>query len=132
MASVTPRVREADLRWTVDSETGELVEVLLCKADYCRWLDTNAIGHHTLGANTAFDAGHAQAQYAGLVEALEQEGVLCRYLAPEPHLHYQVYTRDSSQTTPWGPVLTQLRMPERRGEYASVLDVNAKADGFWR
>ena len=54
------------------------------------------------------------------------------YLEPEPHLPYQVYTRDSSQTTPWGPALTQLALAPRRGEVASILRFHGVRDGFWR
>ncbi len=116
--------------WVVDSETGVLTDVLLCPPDHYRWLDTNAVAHQTLGAATRFDAALAQAQFAGLVEILRREGARPRFLTPEPHLPYQVYTRDSSQTTPWGPLLTQLRMPPRRGEYAAVIDFHGS--GFWK
>jgi len=119
------------VRWTVESETGVLTDVLLCPPEHYRWLDTNAVAHGTLGADTPFDPGRARTQYAGLVEVLEREGVRAHYLTAEPHLHYQVYTRDSSQTTPWGPVLTQLRMPQRRGEYASLIGFHQE-DRFWK
>jgi N-dimethylarginine dimethylaminohydrolase len=124
--------READLGWAVDSETGVLEAVLLCPPDHYHWIDTNAIAHDTLRARTPFDPSRARDQYSALVDILEREGVACRYLTPAAHLPYQVYTRDSSQTTPWGPVLTQLKMPERRGEYASLLDFHAGQGGFWR
>ena len=110
------------MHWTVSSETGVLTNVLLCRPDHYHWIDTNAVAHQTLAKQAAFDAAAAILQYDGLVAALESAGVTCHYLKPEPHLPYQPYTRDSSQTTPWGPVLTQLRMPARRGEYASVID----------
>ncbi len=118
--------------WTIESETGVLRDVLLCPPTHYRWIDTNAIAHATLSNQVSFDAERARAQFAELVEVLETAGVACHYLTPEPHLPYQVYTRDSSQTTPWGPVLTQLRMPARRGEYAAVLDFHLSGDGFWR
>ena len=118
------------MQWTVNSETGVLTDVLLCPPDHYRWLDTNVVAHQTLAAATWFDAGRARAQFAGLVEILRQEGVRPHFLAPDPHLPYQVYTRDSSQTTPWGPVLTQMRMPQRRGEYAAVIDFHGP--GFWK
>ena len=116
--------------WKVESETGVLTDVLLCAPDHYRWLDTNAIAHGTLGAETRFDKAAAAAQYDGFVEVLQLEGVRSHLIKPEPHLPYQVYTRDSSQTTPWGPVLTQLRMPQRRGEYAGVIGFHGQ--GFWR
>ena len=116
--------------WTLQSETGVLTEVLMCPPDHYRWLDTNAVAHGTLGAGRPFDKAAAAAQFAGLVEVLRREGVRPRFLDPQPHLPYQVYTRDSSQTTPWGPLLTQLRMPQRRGEYAAVIDFHGP--GFWK
>jgi N-dimethylarginine dimethylaminohydrolase len=119
------------MAWQVDSETGVLTDVLMCRPEHYRWLDTNAVAHHTLGAGTPFDPSAAQAQFFGLTDLLARQGVHAHYLKPEPHLSYQVYTRDSSQTTPFGPVLTQLRMPERRGEYASVISFHAEAGGFW-
>ena len=118
--------------WSVDSETGVLTDVLLCRPDHYQWLDTNAVAHGTLSAATAFDSQTMRDQFAGLLEVFEAQGVRTHFLLPELHLHYQVYTRDSSQTTPWGPVLTQLRMPQRRGEYAGVLKFHDAAGGFWR
>jgi arginine deiminase len=124
--------QEAALSWVVDSETGVLMDVLLCPPDHYRWIDTNSIAHNTLHSKTHFDAAQAKIQYSNLVELLEQEGVRCHYLEADPDLPYQVYTRDSSQSTPWGPVLTQLRMPDRRGEYARLLEFYARHGGFWR
>jgi N-dimethylarginine dimethylaminohydrolase len=118
------------LDWTVDSETGVLTDVLMCPPDHYRWIDTNAIAHGTLGAGTPFDPQAAQSQFDGLAALLRREGARPWFLAPQPHLPYQVYTRDSSQTTPWGPMLTQLRMPQRRGEYASVIDFHGQ--GLWK
>lgn len=103
------------------SETARLAEVLLCRPDHYRWIPTNAVAVETLAGGATADVAAATAQHAELVDALTGAGATCRFLDPEPHLPYQVYTRDSSQLTPWGPVLTQLRMRQRRGEYASVL-----------
>ncbi len=107
--------------WKIDSETGRLIDVLLCKPTHYHWIDTNAVAHATLAAGAANDPARLPAQYAELESALTSAGVNLHYTVPEPHLPYQVYTRDSSQTTPWGPVLTALAMPQRRGEYASIL-----------
>jgi N-dimethylarginine dimethylaminohydrolase len=44
-----------------------------------------------------------------------------------------VYTRDQAVVTPWGPVLCQLERPQRRGEYAALLDWHdAQGSAFWR
>jgi len=118
------------LDWRVSSETGVLTDVLLCPPDFYRWVDTNAVAHQTLGSRATFDLGRAREQFSGLVDILRGQGARPHFLNPEPHLPYQVYTRDSSQTTPWGPVLTQLRMPQRRGEYAAVIGFHGQ--DFWK
>jgi len=119
------------MRWSIDSETGRLRDVLLCCPDHYHWIPTNAIACHTLGSAIPFDHRKAVAQYGELVAALEQSGVTCHYVTPEAHLSYQVYTRDSSQTLLWGVLLTQLSLPERRGEVAGVLRFHASHGGFW-
>jgi N-dimethylarginine dimethylaminohydrolase len=118
------------MEWKIDSETGRLRDVLLCKPAHYQWIDTNAVAHATLSSGAANDPKRLFAQYGQLEAALAQAEVNLYYTVPEAHLPYQVYTRDSSQTTPWGPVLTQLAMKQRRGEYASLLKFHG-ADGFW-
>jgi N-dimethylarginine dimethylaminohydrolase len=120
------------MRWHVDSETGVLRDVLLCPPENYEWIDTNAVAHATLTAGAANDPERLQAQYFELESALQSAGVTLHYTQPEPHLPYQVYTRDSSQTTPWGPVLTSLAMRQRRGEYASLLKFHSHYDGFYK
>jgi len=117
--------------WRVDSETGRLRDVLLCRPDNYQWIDTNAVAHATLKSGAANDPARLRRQYGELEAALVQAGVNLHFTVPEAQLPYQVYTRDSSQTTPWGPVLTQLAMKQRRGEYASLLNFHG-VDGFWR
>lgn len=108
-------------RWTIDSETGVLRDVLLCPPDHYDWIATNDIARRTLAAGGRPDRQRLAAQFRELVECLEGAGVACHFLDPEPQLPYQVYTRDSSQVTPWGPMATQLFRPQRRGELASVV-----------
>lgn len=120
------------VEWRVASETGTLHDVLLCAPDNYSWQATNAVAAHTLAAGEAFDLQRAQGQYRQMVDALEGAGVTCHYTVPEPQLPYQVYTRDSSQVTPWGPVITQLYRPVRRGEYASVIDFYTRSGGIWK
>ncbi len=120
------------MKWRIESETGRLRDVLLCPPTYYSWIDTNAVAHATLSSGAAADAARRAAQYRELEHALRQADVAVYHTTPEPHLPYQVYTRDSSQTTPWGPVLTQLAMKQRRGEYASLLEFHARHDGFYK
>lgn len=120
------------MRWTVDSETGVLTDVLLCPPDHYRWLETNAVAVSTLASSAQFNRAAMLRQWDGLIAALDAAHVRQHFLTPSAAHPYQVYTRDSSQTTPWGPVLTQLALPQRRGEYARVLDFHLAADGFYR
>lgn len=120
------------MQWTIDSETGVLTDVLLCPPDHYRWLETNAVAVHTLASSAQFDRAALLRQWDALNAALEAAEVRRHFLTPDPQFPYQVYTRDSSQTTPWGPVLTQLALPQRRGEYATLLDFHTRHGGFWR
>ena len=118
--------------WSIDSETGVLTDVLLCRPDHYQWIETNAIAVQTLGSGRRIDAQRLQGEFRQLEDALDQAGARRHYIEPEPHLPYQVYTRNSSQTTPWGPALTQLALPPRRGEIASILRFHGVHNGFWR
>ena len=125
-------------RWTVSSETGRLTDVLVCAPDHYRWLPTNMIARRTLAAGGQADLQGLQAQHRELVQALEAGGARVHRLPPEPHLPYMAYTRDSVAVTHRGPVLCQLERPQRRGEYAPLLDWHGGpgggpgGDGFWR
>jgi N-dimethylarginine dimethylaminohydrolase len=116
--------------WTVSSETGVLTDVLVCPPDHYRWIPTNTIVRRTLAGAQQPSALALAAQHGELVDALRQGGARVHVLPPEPHLPYMVYTRDSAVVTPWGPVLCQLERPQRRGEYAGVLDFHEGR--FWR
>jgi N-dimethylarginine dimethylaminohydrolase len=117
------------MMWQVSSETGVLTDVLLCRPDHYRWIPTNAVAEHTLLGAHNVDPAAAAAQYAQLVQILESQGVRCHYLTPDPVLPYQVYTRDSSIVGPFGPILSQLRMAERRGETGEI--VRFYGGQFW-
>lgn len=124
-------------RFAVASETGWLREVLLCPPDHYRWIPTNTVARRTLATAAQPAPRDLAAQHGELAAALSQAGVTIHRLPPEPHLPYMAYTRDQVVVTPWGPVLCQLERPQRRGEYAAVLDWHAAQAGegrsaFWR
>jgi len=116
--------------WSVSSETGVLTDVLVGSPEHYRWIPTNAIARRTLAAARQPSAPALAAQHGELLEALREGGARVHVLPPEPHLPYLAYTRDSAVVTPWGAVLCQLERPQRRGEYAGVLDFHAGR--FWR
>lgn len=107
--------------WGVGSETGRLTDVLLCHPEHYRWNPVNRASRETLARGVELDLQRLQTQHREFEDALDQAGVRRHYLAPEPHLPYQVYTRDSSQMTPWGVAHVMLQAETRRGEYASVI-----------
>src|SRR3954452_2649071 len=107
--------------WGVDSEHGKLTDVLLCPPDNFRWLQTSPISQATLDSGRRFDKEAAAAQHRELVAVYESAGVRCHWLEADPALPYQVFARDSSVGTPWGPVVTQPAQWWRRGEYAPVI-----------
>ena len=110
-----------DGRWGANSEFGTLRDVLLCRPDNYRWLETSSISRATLRRGETFDLQDAQAQHRELVDAYESAGVRVHYLDPDEALPYQVYARDSSFMTPHGAVVTQMHQWWRRGEYAPVV-----------
>ena len=107
--------------WGVDSEYGRLHDVLLCRPEHYRWLPTSAISRATIDSGRQFDLERAKRQHAEMVSAYEGAEVRCHFLEPDPHLAYQVFTRDSSVMTPDGAVITQLNQWWRRGEYAAAI-----------
>ena len=108
--------------WGADSEYGRLRDVLLGPPDNFRWLPTSAISKATLESGASFDPELARAQHRELVDAYRSAQVTVHMLEPDPALPYQVFARDSSVITPGGAVVTQLKQPWRRGEYAPVID----------
>jgi len=106
--------------WTVASETGPLKKVLLCRPLGYHWIPTNEIARETLARARSFRLSDVASEFGEFVHALDTAGVDCRFLEPDPALPYQVYTRDSSQMTPWGVALTRLAMPQRRDEISAV------------
>jgi N-dimethylarginine dimethylaminohydrolase len=119
--------------WSLDSEYGVLREVLVCRPDNFQWLPTSVISKRTLDSGASFDPKTAAAQHGELVDALEGAGVTCHYVEPDAGLPYQVFTRDSSQMTPLGPMITQMSQPWRRGEYAPVGKFHVGAGSqIWR
>ncbi|HEY2685985.1 MAG TPA: arginine deiminase family protein [Steroidobacteraceae bacterium] len=112
----------------LDSEYGTLMEVLLCRPSYYNWSPSNTIVLSSIRSGMTADRDAACRQHQQLVTALEEIGVTCRYLVEDPVLRYQTYTRDSGVMTPWGLLVCQLARPERRGEWASVLDFTQLAN----
>jgi arginine deiminase len=107
--------------WGIDSEYGLLRDVLLCAPPYYNWAPINAVVRQAM-TERGPDLAAAECQHREMVAAFGECDVNVHLLEPQPHLIFQSDTRDSSQTTPWGVGILQLRHLNRRGEYAPVLD----------
>lgn len=118
-------------RWFIDSETGELSDVLLCPPDNYNWIPSNDIAIQTMAKGVRIDRGALAAQFGELVSALEGAGAACHFLKPRAGMPYQVYTRDSSQTTPWGTVVTRMMRPERKAEEGEIRTFY-EPDDIWK
>ena len=109
-------------RWGMDSEHGVLREVLIGPVDHFRWQPGNAMARRSLRLGREFDPDLARRQYGEMLDAYRQAGVATHFLDADPALPYQIYARDSSVMTPWGPIITQMYSPWRRGEWKAVLE----------
>ena len=102
------------------NETDQLTDVLLGSPAHLRHLPTSSLSRKHL-REAPCNIRLAQAQHAELVSAYEHFGVKIHMLAPEPELPMQVYSRDSSVMTPYGPIITAMSNWWRRGEnYAAI------------
>ncbi|GAB3278508.1 dimethylarginine dimethylaminohydrolase family protein [Parahaliea aestuarii] len=109
-------------RWGMDSEYGVLRDVLVGPMDHYSWQSGNAMSRRSQRLGRRYDPLQARAQYAEMLDAYRGAGVTTHILPPDPALPYQLYARDSSVMTPWGPIITQMYSPWRRGEWKAVLE----------
>ena len=107
--------------WGMNSEYGVLRDVLLGPIENYRWLQTSSVSRRTIRLGYKFDLKVAKQQHAQMEACYEDAGVRVHKLDADPVLPYQVFARDSSVMTPWGPVITQMGHWWRRGEYGPVI-----------
>ncbi len=110
-------------RWGMDSEYGVLRDVLIGPMDNYGWQTGNAMSRRSMRLGRAYDAKLARAQHKEMLDAYRGAGVTTHLLEPDANLPYQIYARDSSVMTPWGPIVTQMYSPWRRGEWKSVVEL---------
>ena len=102
--------------WGANSDYGTLRSVMLGPSENYQWLQTSSVSKKTLRRGVQFDSKVAQAQHAEMIDAYRSAGVEVHTHAPDPHLPYQVYARDSSVMTPFGAIITNMSQWWRRGE----------------
>jgi N-dimethylarginine dimethylaminohydrolase len=108
--------------WGMDSEYGVLREVLIGPMDHYSWQSGNAMSRRSVRLGRNFDIVTARRQHEEMLDAYRTAGVKPHVLAADAALPYQLYARDSSVMTPWGPIITQMFSPWRRGEWKNVLE----------
>ncbi|MGR3500822.1 dimethylarginine dimethylaminohydrolase family protein [Pseudaestuariivita sp.] len=114
----TPQLNQ----WGATSDYGTLRSVLLGPIENYRWLKTSSLSKKTLRRGVQFDPAVARAQHREMVSAYESAGVEVHTHAPDPHLPYQVYARDSSVMTPFGAIITHMAQYWRRGENIRAIE----------
>lgn len=107
----TPRLSH----WGTADEYGELTDVLLGPASNLKHLATSSLSRKYL-RDAPCDIAVAKKQHEELVSAYGHFGVTIHWQIEDPVLPMQVYTRDSSFMTPFGPVITNMCNWWRRGE----------------
>ena len=115
-------------RWGIDSEYGVLTDLLVGPIDHYTWQTGNAASRRSLRLGRKFDAAVAKRQYQEMLDAYKHAGVNTHLLPADENLPYQLYARDSSVMTPWGPIVTQMYSPWRRGEWVDVVKTYQQLD----
>ena len=107
-------------KWVLRNETDPLTDVLLGSPAHLFHRATSSLSRKHL-RDAPCNIQLAQAQHAELVSAYRHFDVNVHMLDPEPELTMQVYSRDSSVMTPYGPFITAMANWWRRGEnYAAI------------
>ncbi|AWL10732.1 hypothetical protein HMF8227_00224 [Saliniradius amylolyticus] len=114
--------------WGMDSEYGVLKDVLIGPMDHYRWQTGNAMARRAMRLGRSYDQAKAKDQYQTMLAMYRDAGVKPHILMADENLPYQLYARDSSVMTPWGPIITQLYSPWRRGEWNQVLQFYQRMD----
>ncbi|MBF9000331.1 dimethylarginine dimethylaminohydrolase family protein [Vibrio nitrifigilis] len=108
--------------WGIRSETGTLKDVLVGPIDFYEWRSGNSTSRRHLGDGVQYDIDVAKAQYNEMLDVYQQADVQVHYLKANQHQPYNVFARDSSIMTPWGPIITQMFSPWRRSEWLTVTE----------
>ena len=105
----------------VDSEYGRLEQVLLADPGHLALVPCNSVSNENIREGREPCRDRAARQHAGLVAALEAEGVDVRLVPADPALPDLAFTRDTSLMTPWGLLGLSPGAPHRRCEVPAVM-----------
>lgn len=106
----------------VDSEYGVLESVLLADPRHLALVPCNSLSEEAARGGHRTCVHRAARQHAGLVAALEGEGVEVRLIPADTGLPDLAFTRDAGLMTPWGLVGLRPGAAHRTGEVELVLE----------
>lgn len=112
--------RRAPFRWGVDSETGRLTDVALCRPDHLAILPCNAAARDSLARGLVCCSETAAGQHLRLAARLEAAGAACHFIPPMPAMPDLAFTRDAVTMTPWGLLELRPSAPHRGAETRHV------------
>lgn len=107
-------------RWSVDSEYGRLLDVMLSPPAHLELVPCNAVAieQHRNGVSCCPD--RAGKQHQALVTALETAGVRCHLVPAVETLPDLSFTRDTTLMTPWGLLGLKPAAAHRTAEVAHI------------
>lgn len=107
-------------RWGVDSEYGQLRDVLVSSPLHLQIVPCNDVSRDSLGRGLACCPDTATEQHSALVETLQSHGVRCHFVPPAAGLADLSFTRDAILMTPWGLLELNSKLEHRQPESAHV------------
>ena len=112
-------------RWGISNDYEPLMDVLLGKPAFYRWIDAGPITMRTLNnqrqTGVEFNLQTAMSQHAEMVSIYESNGVTCHYLDADEVLHRNFFARDSSAMSPWGALICHMQLKSRRADYVTAI-----------
>lgn len=108
------------VEWGVNSETGRLEDVLLCRPDFLSMVPCNAVTRNSIANGLTSSLDIARGQHEKLADALKRSGVRCHFVEPVADLADMTFTRDAVLMSPWGLIELRPAVPHRRHEAARV------------
>ena len=95
---------------------GKLRSVMLCKPLYYEFMPVNETAKAHLERGEVIDKQRAFREHQNLADAILAIGAEIVWVEPQPHMPYQVFTRDLGVVTAKGALLGPFRFPIRQGE----------------
>ncbi len=114
--------------WGSNCEYDRLTDVLLGPIENYEWLATSSLSKKSIRRGLIFDSNVAKKQYDEMLSAYRSANVKVHTLIKDPDLPYQIFARDSSFMTPFGPVITNMAQSWRKGENFRAIETYAKLD----